>query len=159
MEAFVIIFSLAWGILSLILFFKIWGMTNDMRVIKELLIEHLDSYVMDDETDFDKEADTDEEEVADDVAAKGNEEKHEYIDVSSSFSTSNKKVAQYIHKVEDYVNNALQSGLDKEQIQSGIEYVAQENKSLLKSTGKDPLAVAKKVASKIIETYNDNHKV
>ena len=31
MEAFVVIISLIWGILSLILFFKIWGMTNDVR--------------------------------------------------------------------------------------------------------------------------------
>lgn len=31
MEAFIIIISLIWGILSLILFFKVWGMTNDVR--------------------------------------------------------------------------------------------------------------------------------
>ena len=31
MEAFIVIVSLVWGVLSLILFFKIWGMTNDVR--------------------------------------------------------------------------------------------------------------------------------
>ena len=30
--------SLVWGILCLILFFKIWGMTNDVKAIKEHLI-------------------------------------------------------------------------------------------------------------------------
>ena len=31
MEVFIAIISLIWGILSLILFFKIWGMTNDVH--------------------------------------------------------------------------------------------------------------------------------
>ena len=107
MEAFVIIFSLVWGILSLILFFKIWGMTNDMRVIKDLLVDRLEGDSIDDETDFDRETDTNEEVVADKSTDTDNEEKDEYIDVSSFFSTSNKKVAQYIRKVEDYVNYAF----------------------------------------------------
>ena len=35
MEAFIVIVSLIWGILSLILFFKVWGMTNDIRQLKQ----------------------------------------------------------------------------------------------------------------------------
>ena len=33
-----IFISLVWGVLCLILFFKIWGMTNDVRDIKEHLL-------------------------------------------------------------------------------------------------------------------------
>ena len=35
METFIILIILIFGILQLILFFKIWGMTNDIREIKE----------------------------------------------------------------------------------------------------------------------------
>ncbi len=37
METFYLFLGLAWSILCLILFFKIWGMTNDVREIKTLL--------------------------------------------------------------------------------------------------------------------------
>lgn len=33
-----IFFALIWGILSLILFFKVWGMTNDVETIKRILL-------------------------------------------------------------------------------------------------------------------------
>lgn len=33
--------SIAWCFLSVVLFFKIWGMTNDVQEIKELLKRHL----------------------------------------------------------------------------------------------------------------------
>ena len=42
MEGFLIIVyivMLAWGILNIILFFKIWGMTNDVRELKLFLIK------------------------------------------------------------------------------------------------------------------------
>ena len=35
METFIILIIFIFGILQLILFFKIWGMTNDIREIKE----------------------------------------------------------------------------------------------------------------------------
>ena len=43
MEGFLIvvyIIMLVWGILNIILFFKIWGMTNDVNDIKEFLIKN-----------------------------------------------------------------------------------------------------------------------
>ena len=33
MEGFIYVIALIWSILSLILFFKIWGMTNDVETI------------------------------------------------------------------------------------------------------------------------------
>lgn len=38
MDVVVIVIGLAYGILNLILFFKIWGMTNDVRELKEVLL-------------------------------------------------------------------------------------------------------------------------
>lgn len=38
MSIIVILISLVYGILSLILFFKVWGMTNDVRELKETLL-------------------------------------------------------------------------------------------------------------------------
>ena len=38
MSIIVILISLVYGILSLILFFKVWGMTNDIRELKETLL-------------------------------------------------------------------------------------------------------------------------
>lgn len=38
MSVIVILISLVYGILSLILFFKVWGMTNDVRELKETLL-------------------------------------------------------------------------------------------------------------------------
>ena len=34
---FISILAIVWSILSIILFFKVWGMTNDVRTIKELM--------------------------------------------------------------------------------------------------------------------------
>ena len=42
MEAFVVIISLIWGILSLILFFKIWGMTNNVEKFTKIYIREKD---------------------------------------------------------------------------------------------------------------------
>lgn len=39
MEDFVIFISIIFGILSLILFFKVWGMCNNVKKIKEHLIQ------------------------------------------------------------------------------------------------------------------------
>lgn len=38
MEGFIYVIALIWSILSLILFFKIWGMTNDVETIKRILL-------------------------------------------------------------------------------------------------------------------------
>ncbi len=35
--SFIIIVSIIWGILNLILFIKIWGMTNDVNELKKIL--------------------------------------------------------------------------------------------------------------------------
>ena len=35
--SFIIIVSIIWGILNLILFFKIWGMTNDVSELKKII--------------------------------------------------------------------------------------------------------------------------
>lgn len=37
METFILILAIVWSILCLILFFKIWGMTNDVRKILETI--------------------------------------------------------------------------------------------------------------------------
>lgn len=42
METFIILVILIFGILQLILFFKIWGMTNDIREIKEKYLSSTD---------------------------------------------------------------------------------------------------------------------
>ena len=42
METFIILIILIFGILQLILFFKIWGMTNDIREIKEKYLSSTD---------------------------------------------------------------------------------------------------------------------
>lgn len=42
MEAFVAIFSLIGSILSIILFFKLWGMTNDVDKIKAKYVDHVE---------------------------------------------------------------------------------------------------------------------
>ena len=39
---FLVIIGLVWGFLNIILFFKIWSMTNDVNAIKEILISILD---------------------------------------------------------------------------------------------------------------------
>lgn len=39
---FVIFLGILWWILCVILFFKIWGMTNDVREIKDMFKEKLD---------------------------------------------------------------------------------------------------------------------
>lgn len=38
MYAIVVLICLIYGVLSLILFFKVWGMTNDVRELKEALL-------------------------------------------------------------------------------------------------------------------------
>ena len=42
METFIILIIFIFGILQLILFFKIWGMTNDIREIKEKYLSSTD---------------------------------------------------------------------------------------------------------------------
>ena len=37
METFILILSIVWSILCLVLFFKIWGMTNDVKKILETI--------------------------------------------------------------------------------------------------------------------------
>lgn len=39
---FMVFVGVLWGILNIILFFKIWEMTNDVREIKEMFKEQLD---------------------------------------------------------------------------------------------------------------------
>ena len=39
MEVFFIILSLLWSVLCIVLFFKIWGMTNDVRAMRDALNE------------------------------------------------------------------------------------------------------------------------
>lgn len=34
---FMIVASIVWGVLCIILFFKVWGMTNDVKAIRELM--------------------------------------------------------------------------------------------------------------------------
>ena len=41
METFMTIVFLVFGILQIILFFKIWGMTNNVKKIKEAFLEYL----------------------------------------------------------------------------------------------------------------------
>ena len=41
LSSFTIIVILAFGILQIILFFKLWGMTNDIRIIKTKYLESL----------------------------------------------------------------------------------------------------------------------
>ena len=41
MYAIVVLICLIYGVLSLILFFKVWGMTNDVRELKEALLFEL----------------------------------------------------------------------------------------------------------------------
>jgi len=38
MEVLYLIFAIVWTVLCLILFFKIWGMTNDVRLIKNHML-------------------------------------------------------------------------------------------------------------------------
>jgi len=38
MDGVFYLFALIWGILSIVLFFKIWGMTNDVETIKHILL-------------------------------------------------------------------------------------------------------------------------
>ena len=45
MEVLYLILALVWSILCLILFFKIWGMTNDIRQIKDHLLGTGNGYV------------------------------------------------------------------------------------------------------------------
>lgn len=40
--AFVIIVGILWWLLCIILFFKVWGMTNDVRNIRDMVEEWLD---------------------------------------------------------------------------------------------------------------------
>ena len=42
METFIILIIFIFGILQLILFFKVWGMTNDIREIKEKYLSSTD---------------------------------------------------------------------------------------------------------------------
>ena len=41
METFAVIFEVIFGILGLILFFKVWAMTNDVRELKEYVLPYL----------------------------------------------------------------------------------------------------------------------
>lgn len=41
-SVFVIIIGIFWWSLCIILFFKVWGMTNDMRSIRDMMEEWLD---------------------------------------------------------------------------------------------------------------------
>lgn len=39
---FIIFLGILWWVLCIILFFKVWGMTNDIRKIKDMFEEQLD---------------------------------------------------------------------------------------------------------------------
>lgn len=41
MEALIVILYIVWGILCLILFFKIWGATNDIAEMKDMMQQYL----------------------------------------------------------------------------------------------------------------------
>lgn len=41
--SFIIIVSIIWGILNLILFFKIWGMTNDVNELKKIISRYINN--------------------------------------------------------------------------------------------------------------------
>ena len=41
--SFIIIVSIIWGILNLILFFKIWGMTNDVSELKKIISRYINN--------------------------------------------------------------------------------------------------------------------
>lgn len=43
MEVFIAVFSIIWGILSLVLFFKVWGMTNDVNEMLRIMQEQTKS--------------------------------------------------------------------------------------------------------------------
>lgn len=56
---FIIFIGILWFLLCVILFFKIWGMTNDVKEIKTMFKEQLDlehPYVEDDESTKNKTA-------------------------------------------------------------------------------------------------------
>ena len=41
--SFIIIVSIIWGILNLILFIKIWGMTNDVNELKKIISRYINN--------------------------------------------------------------------------------------------------------------------
>jgi len=54
---FIIFLGILWWVLCIVLFFKIWGMTNDVSEIKDLLKEQFDlehPFIEDDGTTKDK---------------------------------------------------------------------------------------------------------
>lgn len=45
MEVFLSILALTWGVLNIILFFKIWEMTSDVKAIKDYFVKNNDNVV------------------------------------------------------------------------------------------------------------------
>ena len=50
MEVLYLVLAIVWSVLCLVLFFKIWGMTNDVREIKNSLLGHVETEIKRDDS-------------------------------------------------------------------------------------------------------------